>query len=275
MFLKAGFLALVSGVVLLFAQPALADGSQTYSDATGENAAAADISAVTVANDDAGMLTFGISFTNMPDLAADTFVALGLDTDRNARTGDRDGAEYVFVLDGSDRTYGLLKANGSSYDTVPGELDVRFGGGIATVKIDRATLGGIASFDFFAFSGKGPQDAAVFDDAPEANQVWTYELKFTPVIEAVVARYQPAQPRAGKAFALPGIQVRLGDDTVVVPTSVKCTAKLAGKALKGTGPGGCRWSLPKNAKGKRLVVTVTATYANAKPVTASSSFTVK
>jgi hypothetical protein len=61
----------------------------------------------------------------------------------------------------------------------------------------------------------------------------------------------------------------------VKPTSVRCAAKLAGKTLRGTGAGGCRWSLPKNAKGKRLVITVTATYQDAEPVTVTSSFKVR
>lgn len=50
------------------------------------------------------------------------------------------------------------------------------------------------------------------------------------------------------------------DGVVASPDTVSCTATLGGRRLRGTGPGGCTFALPRNANSKRLRVTVTATY---------------
>jgi hypothetical protein len=47
------------------------------------------------------------------------------------------------------------------------------------------------------------------------------------------------------------------------PESYVCAAKLAGKALRGTGAGRCTYAIPKKAKGKRLSISVTASYQGA------------
>src|SRR3954467_2967407 len=152
MFLKAGFLALVSGLVLLFAQPALANGSQTYTDATGENPAAADIGAITVENDDAGNVALAVTFLNMPAFAADAVLFVALDTDRNARTGDGGGAEYVFVLDGTDQSYGFGRWKGSAHAPISGaSVRAGFGGGTAHMELNRSDIGGVGTFDFYAW----------------------------------------------------------------------------------------------------------------------------
>jgi hypothetical protein len=50
--------------------------------------------------------------------------------------GDQGGAEYVFVLDGSDQSYGFVRWNGSTYEPVGGaDLRVGFGGGTAHVEL--------------------------------------------------------------------------------------------------------------------------------------------
>jgi hypothetical protein len=96
---------------------------------------------------------------------------------------------------------------------------------------------------------------------------------FTPVITAVNTQFQPAQPRAGHTFTA-AAQVTLGSGETVAATAARCKAQLAGKTLLGTGAGGCTFRIPKNAKGKRLVVTVTAGYADATPATSRAAFRV-
>jgi hypothetical protein len=54
----------------------------------------------------------------------------------------------------------------------------------------------------------------------------------------------------------------LETDEVLMATSFACRATLGGRALRGSGEGGCRFSLPRNARGKRLVLVITATVAD-------------
>ena len=97
-----------SAAALLVAVPVALGGSShaaanstTYQDSTGEDAAAPDISGITVSNDDAGLITFQINLTNRPQFAADMLFLIFIDTDKNANTGDVDslGAEYAIDLE--------------------------------------------------------------------------------------------------------------------------------------------------------------------------------
>ena len=54
----------------------------------------------------------------------------------------------------------------------------------------------------------------------------------------------------------------------------KCTATVGGAKLKGTGAGGCTFTLPTKAKGKKLVVTVSGHYGGA-TLSKTVSYTVK
>jgi len=72
-----------------------------------------------------------------------------------------------------------------------------------------------------------------------------------------------------------GARATLESGDVVVPTSVRCTVKLDGKALRPTAVGGCRYKLPLSAKGKRIAVTIRVSYLDAKPVSISKTLRVR
>ena len=61
-------------------------------------------------------------------------------------------------------------------------------------------------------------------------------------------------------FQAPVVRVKLSDGTTVLAPSYRCVARLGGKLLRGTGRGGCTFRVPKNAEGKRLLVTLFVTY---------------
>ena len=140
------------------------------------------------------------------------------------------------------------------------------------MRLNRTHLGGVGAFGFGITSRKGPEVAQVADDAPNEGR-WTYEVVIRPVITSVSVG--AGAPQAGRKYAVPVTRVALGDGTTAKPTSVRCTAKLGGKPIKGTGAGGCRFAIPADAKGKRLVITVTVQYRDAAPKTVKVTRAVK
>jgi hypothetical protein len=65
--------------------------------------------------------------------------------------------------------------------------------------------------------------------------------------------------KAGKKFVVGPFSVNLSDGTSVDLNGLKCSATLGAAKLKGTGKGGCTFTVPKTAKGKKLSVKVTGT----------------
>jgi hypothetical protein len=81
-------------------------------------------------------------------------------------------------------------------------------------------------------------------------------------VSAVAAAYF-ATPTHGKPFRIYGLNVTLSDGTRATASQLTCRATLGGRQFLGGGLTGCAFKLPKTAKGKRLVVTVTGNYASA------------
>jgi VHL beta domain len=94
-----------------------------------------------------------------------------------------------------------------------------------------------------------------------------------PTIAAFYVDSHPALPAAGTSFTIVGHLV-LSNGASVGAASLKCGAKLAGTRLPGGGRGGCIFHIPKTAVGKRLAVTVSATYRG-KTKTRTVAFTVR
>lgn len=262
---------------LAFASPAFAD--QNYTDGSGEDAASADITAVTVANSPAAKtLTFKVQVANMPTLEANAFFAVLIDADRNASTGDS-GLDYVFVADSSG--YELDKWDGTQYAAVsPFVAQVSYNSGLLTAVFDPAAIGSPTAFDFalLSFRGPDPENPAV-DIAPDASPLYSYTLVtppppvVKPVVKGSAVTITPA-PRAGTHVKVGPLSVKLSDGTSVTATGEKCSAKVGATTLKGTGAGGCAFALPVKAKGKKLVVTVSGRYGGS-TLSKTISYTVR
>lgn len=271
---RAGILVVVGTAALLLAQTALAKGSKTFDDSTGENPAAHDIARVNISNEDDGGLSFSILWASIGEPPADTVVVLLLDADRNRTTGDSQGVDYLLEVYPASRTHFFGRWDGRDY-VAAGDVSVQNTPIGIVVFMDRSDIGNSAAFDFVVGTVHGPEDAPVVDQAPDAGQPsWTYELVLKPVIESVRTRTTPLQPRAGRAFVVTA-RIRLEGGQTVVPTSLRCNARLAGRVLRGSGPGGCRFRIPANARGKRLVITVRATYRDAAPVSSRTAYRVR
>ena len=251
---------------LLFAGSSAGEGEQSYFDAVGEKPAALDIGRVLVHNGDDGKLEFLIAFAGWDGLPKRSDVTVGLDTDRNASTGDADGMEYVVRVHGKDFTSELVPSGG--------EVGLASFPGIGLwIQLTRSELGDASSFAFAVTSSSGAGDTEIVDRAPESG-TWTYRLVLKPVIASVTPKLVPAQPRAGRDFDVDA-RVTLESGPTVPATDVRCSAKLAGKALRGTGPGRCTFAIPNNAKGKRLVLTLKAGYEEADAATVVKTLLVR
>jgi hypothetical protein len=294
--LKVGLVLLLAGSAVALPTSALAKraaaraNSQTFTDSTGEDPAAPDITSIVVSNDDAGLITFKINISNRPALTADMAVLLWLDTDQQAATGDASsfGAEYVIELDPG--SVALAKWNGTDYVAPPSQASVTYSYDStgATIRASAADLGGTKAFNFFAVAASGiTVDAAGnpdfsnvhVDGAPDSGHgVFSYEVvtKLTLSVRAFTTSPKPA--KAGKRF-IAGLAATESDTNGPVQAgTVACSATVGGKHLSATahvianGIAACAWSIPRTAKGKTLRGTVSLTV---KGTTVVRTFAVK
>jgi hypothetical protein len=255
---KRGLTLIVACAALLAVAPAqarVADHNPARTtDVPGDSGAAPDITGVTVANDLSGNVLFVVQVGNREGFVANDLVVILLDTDRNAATGvPATGVDYQIGIDATVPAIGVAKWNGTAFeDIATTTLRGGWGGGYAAL-INRSDLGGTTAFDFQVLTFLGEGDG--LDRAPESD-FGTYTIA-PPHIASIVPRFSPLAPRAGATFRLQSVALTFESDEKGVAGSFTCRVTLAGKRLKGTGPGGCTFKLPKTAKGKQLVVTVT------------------
>ncbi len=246
---------------------AASSNSQTFTDSTGEDPKAPDITTIGISNDDAGLITFKINISNRPALTDDMFVDVFLDTDRKASTGDSQntGAEYVFELVPGSVT--LYKWNGSNFLASASQSSVTFSYGPtgATIRASAHDLGNTKGFNFFADAASGLATDAmgnldytnVHDDlAPDPGHgVFTYQVltKLSLSVQAFTTGPKPA--KAGKKFVASLAANESDTNGPVEAGTVACSAIVGGKRLTATahrvanGIASCSWSLPRGAKG--------------------------
>lgn len=232
-----------------------AGAATTLTDPQGDAAGgAADITQVVVSNDFDGNITFQITIPDRQTFTADDLLFIFLNTDKDTTTGISGGIDYAIVIDSSGAS--LVRASGSSSFAPAPQTTLTVADGGTTVRLNRTELGDTTGFLFAVASGLKSNDSAD-DSAPDSGTAG-YDLELKPVLDTLAAKFAPAKPKHGKPFRLSGTTLRVEDGTVVKGT-ITCVAKLDGKRLAGR----CSWRIPANARGKRLVVTLTAHYKGA------------
>ena len=263
--------------------------SQTFTDSTGEDPNAADITSVAVSNTDAGLITFKINISNRPAFTPDMAIGLFLNTDNNTATGDTDllGAEYLVELDPGSVVLG--KWNGSDYDvtTPQASLTYSYDTTGATIRVSQADLGGTKVLGFVAetitgittdASGNPDVTNAHRDFAPDPGHgLFTYNVLTKMVLTRTAFTTAPVPARAGGRFSASLAATENDTNGPVAGATVTCTATVGGKRLPAThslanGVASCFWKLPKTAKGKTLLGTITVAKQGA---TLSKSFATK
>ena len=254
-------LAVLAGTLALVLPGAARAAPVSYNDPGGDNGVAADIGAVTADSTADGYISLKASVANMPQPGQAGFVIVVFDTDRNGATGSLMGGDYLLIFDVGSARGGLRHWNGTEYVDAAGDSATIVAPGSLEAKIKPAALGGATAFNFVVVAASGNADTAEIDAAPD-NGTWFYELKAPVVtVDTIFAKFVPAAPKAGAVFQAPLVRLKLSNGRSVLAAKYRCVAQLGGKLVRGTGKGSCTLRIPKNAKGKRLSITLFVTYA--------------
>ena len=265
------------------ASPTLvAANSTTYTDSTGENPAAPDITTIVVSNDDAGMLTFRINVPNRPTLGQDMAVVLYVDSDNSATTGSQDipGIDYVIEVIRGEAN--LFRWDGTTFSRRFGDpsavsLAFSYQAG-PTIRISAVELGNTKRFNFLAIVESGIVVDPVTGDLDFTNVIgdaapgggagfFNYTVivaKPTLVVRKLITT--PAKPLAGRNFTMRLTAARSDTGAVLQNGRVTCvgragTTRLRAQVAQVTGGAAvCTWLIPANAKGKAFRGSVTVVF---------------
>ena len=256
-------LLLVSTAALALGAAQLAHADASYTDASGDSKTAPDNTNVTAAHDAAGNLTFTVR-TSHAALAADSLVDIAFDTDQNPDTGSN-GVEYFFFVGSSG--WQFVRWDGTKF--VPASASSASGSytnGVATFKVNKADLGGIEKFTFWAdaFQFDANGNVIAEDTAPEGTEAYVYSAAKV-ALRASTPVAVPAKPVGGKAFAVGTRVTRVDNGAALATGTVTCTVRVGTAPLRATGSmrngvAACAMKLPKTAKGKLVKVTVKVTF---------------
>ena len=89
-----GLALAVVAAIALGASAAVASNAQTFTDSTGEDPAAPDITSVAVSNDDTGLVTFQVNVANRPALTPDMLFLVFVDSIPGEGDSESFGADY-------------------------------------------------------------------------------------------------------------------------------------------------------------------------------------
>jgi hypothetical protein len=272
----------LSVLVTTLLAAAVALGDSLYTDPAGDSGTAPDITAVSVAHDASGNLTFAVT-TNQPTLATGDVLTIFFDADESSSTGG-DGVEFLLTL--GDSGWEFDRWDGTEFvEAAASSASAVYSNGVLTFKLNKADLGGANTFVFYVVSYQYDEAGEVVasDDAPNGTAVYEYTL-IPPAPAPLTLRASapvavPAAPVHAKAFAV-RVGVTRGDTGSALASGVvTCKATVAFKPLRAVGSiragrAGCGMVIPKTAKGKRLRGTIKVTFRNVS-VTKSFSYLIR
>jgi hypothetical protein len=254
-----------------------------FSDTAGDSGTAADLTSVTVSNNDAGDYTFTVGTASTfvtPDV-----VIIYFDTDTNADTGSPSGAEYSLLDFESDDSWVFEKWNGTDWGDAPAKstVHVRLSGDSKTLtfNVNKSEIGGGNGFDFYVYSGREDNDDD--DYGPDGRSLWHYD--FHQKVTLTLAAGRASAAKAGGSWVLGIGALRsdngklVGDEGTITCSATAGAVKLAmaQKAFVSGGGGNgsaavCSFSVPKKLKGKTLHGSIAVTFDGS---TVKKAFTAK
>jgi hypothetical protein len=264
-----------------YAGPALV----SFPDPRSDHDAAPDITSVRVTDAKNGWINFAISTPNYATLPVQSFLFLEIDSDSNPRTGDQ-GADLLVTAIAGEVQLERWSPRAEEWveDNRPTRVTMRNAGKVVTIAVHRSELGSAPRFGFAVATVDFNVEAEEFlaiDFAPDDDSFYRYTMvnKAALVLTKTRVVATPAQPRAGKPFAV-NLGVRRSDtNRGITSGAVTCRVLLAGKPLRARGSvvGGaarCSVTLPASARGARLSGTVAVRVAG-KSVSAAFSYVVR
>jgi hypothetical protein len=166
-----GVVFAAAGAGLLLASLAL--GAASFSDATGDDNAAPDITSVQLSEAADGVVTLTVAVANYPQLPSESWFNLWFDLDSNPNTGD--AGDEVLVRYVSDGDVELWEWHGAEMvERAAVGIAGRYDGGVLTVTVPKSELGGDTVFGVLAVSSRsqdlGPSQLIASDYAPDRGR---------------------------------------------------------------------------------------------------------
>jgi hypothetical protein len=235
-------------------------GAETFTDPVGDTPGP-DINSVEAVGTAQGLVVT-VGLANRNDLEEDEAVEIDVDTDNNAATGDESGIDlYAVLVGGQDPEVDIWKDG--DFD-VTDAAKATWSGGSAHLTVPLSLIGSKVAVSAQAFGAEQPPESGEpaadpgTDLAPD-NGAYTVDVPHAAVtLRRSVVTFTPSFPRSGRKFALRTLSLVLSDGSRVAAKPTSCSATLSGKAF-GKGKA-CTWTLPAKAKGKRLRLSIAATY---------------
>ncbi len=278
--------ALVAACVVVSAATAITAPPKTFADATGDSGTAPDIATIAVTNDDHGRYTFTIGFATL--YTGSDNVAIYMDTDNNASTGDPQaaGVDYIFVDDYASHTFDLVSWQSSDFAEAShptADVVVAADNKSVTMAVNKSDLGGSTGFNFFVVASDGSFDTGHFDDAPSSAGLFSYNAQ--TVFTLAPGTSHDGAAKAGGTWTVSMSAVRSDTKaTVGSEGTIACKASEGSKKLavvshsflsSGGGRGYsavCTFRVPKTPKQAAVRATVRVTDAGR---SATKSFAAK
>ncbi len=248
-----------------------AAGTGSFTDPTGDAAAAPDITSIALSDDArTGLATLVVTASNLtPGGSVDVF----LDTDKNGATGSPSGSEYWFEVwqEADDWGWDVQHWSGSGWQETPNSATERFSrsGDVFTWTFAQPDIGGATGFAFWGggFLFDGASNLLARDLAPDGG-TWTYDLASAAIVVPTVGKplAVPANPVAGKLLSLSFPVVRSDTGAPLAGGTVTVKTSIAGKTVPSVGTianstVNIAVQIPRKTKGKTLQVKVTVTLA--------------
>lgn len=238
-------------------------GLATFTDNGNDEDAAPDITGARVTDTKDGWISFSVTTPNYATLTDESALFVAIDSDNRAAISDIDSAVElrvtyfrgdVFLERWDGRNGGWVQ------DVQTGLVRARNSGGVVTIDLRRSALGSTQRFGF-ALTAMDLDGAVgtvrAVDQAPDSGGFFRYAFANRPALVLVAAGISatPAQPRAGRAFAVELAVRRSDTNRGITAGRVTCTAKLGGKPLTGRGSvvrgaGRCSFAIPRDAAGR-------------------------
>ena len=171
--------------LLLLSPLAGASNSSPYFDESADAPAAApDLTAVDVSNDDAGVVLFQISIPNRASLVSTDLVSVLVDADGKTGTGcarGTFGAEYALDVLAGRYVFGRCVQGNWDFSRRPASFSGSFASSTLTLKANRRDLGGTSRFDFRIGAAAATGANPAYDFAPDiGTSAWSYQVIAPP-----------------------------------------------------------------------------------------------
>jgi hypothetical protein len=246
----------------------------TFTDERREDPGSADVTTVVVAHDDDGRLTLLVNIAGHPTLTQDMRIRIWL---RDQRGRDSFLLVDPFTPAGFAAQLYRCKPRVGGLVCAPSQaanLRFSYARGAGRFSLDaqdlglRPAVGHAARLSFWVTTLAGVRydptagydlTAAHFDRAPSSEGVhWTYAIRLPPPdARREELLTTPRVARAGKPYIVSMAVARTDTGTLLARGVVSCSARVAGRALAGTGRfahrrAECTFRIPADALGKRL-----------------------